>query len=118
MWRSSGMSDDIGPGDKVECVDITPRPNKSQWIPQLLRLGGKYIIREIVRSGKRKGVHLVGVQTPYDYGFYPHRFRLINRRGDHRNFFKTITAPIAGLRPDIDDVVKKIKVKKPEKEGV
>ena len=106
------MSEDLGPGDKVECVDVKPRAVSSPAVVKLLTLNAHYVIREIVRDGKRKGVHLAEIRTPNDVGYFADRFRLISRRGDFLEILKKLKTPIKGLKPDTDEGQK---IKTPEK---
>lgn len=92
---------DIGPGDWVECVDVTPRrtPEHPATLAALaeLRLGGLYQVRRVhslgtlFLHGVLSGAERYGVADPK--GFYADRFRPIYRPRDVPG------APIAHTEP-------------------
>ena len=84
------MSQPIGPGDLVECVDPnTPRT-------RVLRLGAIYTVARVVPGPFLRcdfGPLLREAHTPNPFGWADYRFRPISRRSDFERFLTEVTAP-------------------------
>lgn len=94
----------IGPGDWVECVDASPRPE--HYGPYLaaiaeLRVGRVYQVRGLAPSG----IYIVGILSGDErrgfaapFGFAASRFRPIWR--DSKSLIETLLEPLpAGVEP-------------------
>lgn len=76
------MSEPIGPGDFVLCVDASPSRNpNSIGFPCGLTGGMLYVVDSIsVAPSGHRGVTVEGVIAPGAFGYWPDRFRLIHKR--------------------------------------
>jgi hypothetical protein len=91
------MSDDLGKGDVVICVDVTPKANKeaSAWMCSFLILNAQYTIRKVVKDGREKGVHLeeISLGVIPEIGYYAERFRRLSKNDDFQKVLESLKKP-------------------------
>lgn len=97
------MSEDIGPGDWVVCVNIGP--NRRGLLGKGLILGVLYKVERIVSAGGEDWVCVEGVassdplgRATISGGYSFWRFRKINRPSER--FMRLLLEPVPGVKED------------------
>lgn len=95
------MSAPIGPGDWVECIDVTPRnsngPGNLTWL-RLLRVGAIYRVQAVFTLDGEDGFALAGFPPPPSprmRGFRADRFRPIYRPSESLFLERLMDVPAA-----------------------
>jgi len=82
------MTSAIGPGDWVECIDVSWRP-LAHYPPSQLIVGAVYQVEDVDRDAHDPGIWLVGITSPHCTGTFS------------TSHFKPIYRPKAKLIEDL-----------------